>query len=317
MNFMVAGAMLGASLFAVNQSSSFCEAPPSNKVDWVKLYDAIAETLESENYDDGSYGPVYVRLAWHSAGTYDKNQKNGGSIGGTIRFKPESEHGGNAGLLVARQRLEKVKNAFPNVSYADLYTFAGVVAIQEMAGPQISWRSGRRDALDGSECTPDGRLPDASQGAEHVRCVFSRMNFTPREYVALIGGGHSIGRCHTDRSGYDGPWSFSPTTFSNAFFTLLLNEEWIDRASVDKQWKGPFQYTNATGGVKHALMMLPADMALKTDPEFRKICEEFAKDGEKFNKEFASAFSKLLDLGVEEQQESFKDSKFAFYKGSN
>eukprot|EP00389_Voromonas_pontica_P009173 GDKH01013962.1.p2 GENE.GDKH01013962.1~~GDKH01013962.1.p2 ORF type:complete len:65 (-),score=14.62 GDKH01013962.1:208-402(-) len=64
-------------------------------------------------------------------------------------------------------------------------------------------------------------------------------------------------------------------------------------------------------------MMLPADMALKTDPEFRKICEEFAKDGEKFNKEFASAFSKLLDLGVEEQQESFKDSKFAFYKGSN
>jgi hypothetical protein len=51
--------------------------------------------------------------------------------------------------------------------------------------------------------TPDGRLPDAAQGAQHVRDVFARMGFNEREMVALIGGGHALGRCHTDRSGFE------------------------------------------------------------------------------------------------------------------
>lgn len=83
-----------------------------------------------------------------------------------------------------------------------------------MGGPKIPWRPGRIDGVE-TQQTPDGRLPDAAQGEKHVRDIFYRMGFNDQEIVALIGA-HALGRCHTDRSGYDGPWTFSPTTFSNS-----------------------------------------------------------------------------------------------------
>ena len=64
---------------------------------------------EKDDYDDGSYGPVLVRLAWHASGTYDKETKTGGSNGATMRFAPESDHGANAGLKAARDFLDPVK----------------------------------------------------------------------------------------------------------------------------------------------------------------------------------------------------------------
>ena len=67
---------------------------------------AIADILESEeNYDDGSLGPVFVRLAWHASGTYDVFSKTGGSNGATMRFHPECDHGANAGVLPVMRRL--------------------------------------------------------------------------------------------------------------------------------------------------------------------------------------------------------------------
>lgn len=57
-------------------------------------------------------------------------------------------------------------------------------------------------------CTPDGRLPDADKGADHIRNIFYRMGFNDEEIVALSGA-HALGRCHTDRSGFDGPWQVS------------------------------------------------------------------------------------------------------------
>lgn len=113
---------------------------------------------------------------------------------------------------------------FPWITYSDLWTLAGVCAIQEMQGPTIPWRPGRRDG-DVSACTPDGRLPDGSKDQKHVRAIFERMGFNDQEMVALIGA-HSLGRAHSDRSGYDGPWDFSPTVMTNEFFRLLLEEKW-------------------------------------------------------------------------------------------
>jgi cytochrome c peroxidase len=78
--------------------------------DYQKVYNEIAERLEEkDDYDDGSYGPVLVRLAWHASGTYDKETKTGGSNGATMRFAPEGGHGANAGLQAARDFLEPVK----------------------------------------------------------------------------------------------------------------------------------------------------------------------------------------------------------------
>lgn len=80
------------------------------KDDYQKVYNEIAARLEEkDDYDDGSYGPVLVRLAWHASGTYDKETGTGGSNGATMRFSPEGDHGANAGLKAARDFINPVK----------------------------------------------------------------------------------------------------------------------------------------------------------------------------------------------------------------
>uniref|UniRef100_A0A061R9T9 Cytochrome c peroxidase, mitochondrial n=1 Tax=Tetraselmis sp. GSL018 TaxID=582737 RepID=A0A061R9T9_9CHLO len=288
------GALLGAGagLFYAKQQGMFdglLGVPPkSAQPDYDAVRKAIADILEAEDYDDGSYGPVLVRLAWHSCGTYDKATGTGGSNGATMRFNPESEWGANAGLNVARNLLEPVKRQFPWISYSDLWTLAAVVAIEEMGGPAIPWRPGRSDATGAESCPPNENLPDGSKGAAHIRDVFYRMGFNDQEIVALSGA-HTLGRCHTDRSGFANPWTRAPTTFSNLYFVELKNNRWRK-----KKWDGPVQYEDPSG----ELMMLPTDMALLWDRSFRRHVDAYAKSEERFFDDFAAAFGKLLELGV-------------------
>ncbi|CAF3400546.1 unnamed protein product [Rotaria sp. Silwood2] len=159
-----------------------------------------------------------------------------------------------------------------------------------MGGPIIRWRHGRVDYRDGKQSPPDGRLPDAAQGVQHVRDIFYRMGFNDSEIVALIGA-HSMGGCHIDRSGYDGHWTATPNTFSNQFFRSLLQEHWQER-----QWSGPKQFEDVKTQV---LMMLPTDLALIQDPRFKRYVVEYATDYYRFSKSFGAAFEKLLELGVD------------------
>ena len=89
-------------------------------------------------------------------------------------FAPESDHGANAGLKVVRDLLDPIKKQYPGLSYSDLWTLAGVVAVQEMQGPKIGWRSGREDRT-AEHCTPDGRLPDGDKGSDHLRHIFYKV----------------------------------------------------------------------------------------------------------------------------------------------
>eukprot|EP00824_Muranothrix_gubernata_P002992 TRINITY_DN13675_c0_g1_i1.p1 TRINITY_DN13675_c0_g1~~TRINITY_DN13675_c0_g1_i1.p1 ORF type:complete len:366 (+),score=76.71 TRINITY_DN13675_c0_g1_i1:73-1098(+) len=261
----------------------------SEPVDYDAVRKDIEALLEDEDYDDGSFGPILVRLAWHASGTFNIFDGTGGSNGATMRFNPEAHDGANAGLDVARHRLEPIKRKYPGITYADLWTLAACVAIEFMGGPVVPWQPGRLDKKDGSHCPPVGRLPDAAKAEDHIRAVFYRMGLSDREIVALIGA-HCLGRCHTNRSGYEGPWTHAPTTFSNEFFEELLHNKWTER-----KWKGPVQFENAPS---KELVMLPTDMALLHDKEFRKWVEAFANDEKLFFKEFAAAFAKLLALGV-------------------
>ncbi|PWN51750.1 mitochondrial cytochrome c peroxidase [Violaceomyces palustris] len=268
---------------------------PATKGDYQKVYNAIAEALEKNpEYDDGSYGPVLVRLAWHASGTYDKHSNTGGSNGATMRFAPEANHGANAGLGAARDFMEEIKKQFPWITYADLWTLGGVAAIQEMGGPKIPWRPGRKDGTV-EQSPPEGRLPDGDKGPDHLRHIFYKMGFNDQEIVALSGA-HALGRCHKDRSGFEGPWTFAPTSFTNEYFNLLVNEKW-----TQKKWNGPPQFEDKT---TKSLMMLMTDLALTQDSSFRKHVQRYAKSEDEFFNDFSAAFSKLLELGVPE--ENFK-----------
>lgn len=196
---MPAAATAVAAYYTTSPSSVFLDAvgPDMKAVreDIVNLIEADAE----KRGDGTSLTGTFVRLAWHCSGTYSKADHSGGSQGGRMRFDPEKSWGANAGLGVARDALEPIKAKYPSLSYADLYTFVGVVAIEEAGGPTIPFRTGREDMDSGDTSPPDGRLPDADKGSkeltiQHVRDIFTRMGFTDREIVALLGA-HALGRC--------------------------------------------------------------------------------------------------------------------------
>jgi cytochrome c peroxidase len=88
-------------------------------------------------------------------------------------------------------------------------------------------------------------------------------------------------------------WTRSPTTFSNEYFRLLQEETWVPEVSKAKG--GPSWFVNKSD---RSIMMLPSDLALTEDPIFKKYVIEYAKDSKGFSKDFAAAFSKLLELGV-------------------
>jgi cytochrome c peroxidase len=165
-----------------------------------------------------------------------------------------------------------------------------------LGGPTIGWKSGRIDQSEDT-VTPDGRLPNADSGppladptdAKHLRIIFYRMGFNDQEIVALSGA-HALGRCHEKASGYSGPWSFTPTTFNNAYFSLLTTLKWIP-----KDWSGPPQYVDGGTG---RLMMLPSDVVLLQDKSFLKWVNVYAKDGKKFDSDFAKSFQKLQENGT-------------------
>nr|AAR32786.1 ascorbate peroxidase [Pinus pinaster] len=212
--------------------------------------------------------PIMVRIAWHSAGTYDVKTKTGGPFG-TMRYGAELAHGANSGLDIAVRLLEPIKEQFPIISYADFYQLAGVVAVEVTGGPDIPFHPGREDK---PEPPPEGRLPDATKGPDHLRDVFGHMGLNDKEIVALSGA-HTLGRCHKERSGFEGPWTSNPLIFDNSYFTELVT------------------------GEKEGLLQLPSDKALLADPSFAVYVQKYAQDEDAFFADYAEAHLKLSELG--------------------
>ncbi|XP_008788436.2 probable L-ascorbate peroxidase 4, peroxisomal [Phoenix dactylifera] len=212
--------------------------------------------------------PIMLRLAFHDAGTYDVKTKTGGP-NGSIRFEEEYSHGSNAGIKIAINLLEPVKAKHPKITYADLYQLAGVVAVEVTGGPTIDFVPGR---MDSSQCPEEGRLPDAKKGVSHLREIFYRMGLSDKDIVALSGG-HTLGRAHPERTGFEGPWTKEPLIFDNSYYVELLE------------------------GDKEGLLKLPTDKALLEDPVFRCYVELYAKDEDAFFKDYAESHKKLSELG--------------------
>ncbi|PSQ45606.1 catalase/peroxidase HPI, partial [Halobacteriales archaeon SW_7_68_16] len=184
--------------------------------------------------DYGHYGPLFIRMAWHSAGTYRTNDGRGGASEGMQRFAPLDSWPDNTNLDKARRLLWPVKRTYGrSLSWADLLILAGNVAMESMGFRTIGFAGGREDAFapdagvdwgpedefetadrsdedgglqDGLAATvmgliyvnpegPDGR-PDPMASAENIRESFGRMAMNDEETVALIAGGHTFGKVH-------------------------------------------------------------------------------------------------------------------------
>lgn len=257
-----------------------------------KIRAAITKLVEEKQC-----GPLLIRLAWHDAGTFCSKSKTGGARG-CMRFEEEGESkfGANAGLGIARKLVQPIKDELAaDMSFADFWALAAITAVKVMGGPDVTFRGGRADAQSVKESVEEGRHPDADKGADHLRSVFNRMGFNDQDIVVLSGA-HTVGKCHPDRSGFEGHWTAAPNKFDNQYFVDLLGKTWIESTSS----KGLPQFKDKETG---ELMMLISDMALIQDDKFRPLVEKYAADQDAFFNDFSSTFQKLLELGATDLSE--------------
>ena len=200
--------------------------------------DLAALMTDSQSWwpaDFGHYGPLFIRMAWHSAGTYRTGDGRGGGGRGQQRFAPLNSWPDNVGLDKARRLLWPIKQKYgQKISWADLFILTGNVALETMGFKTFGFGAGREDVWEpdqdvywGSETTwlgadkrysgkrtlenplgavqmgliyvnpegPDGN-PDPVAAAHDIRETFGRMAMNDEETVALIAGGHSFGKTH-------------------------------------------------------------------------------------------------------------------------
>ena len=189
--------------------------------------------------DYGNYGGLFIRMAWHSAGTYRTGDGRGGTRAGQQRFAPQNSWPDNANLDKARRLLWPIKQKYgQKISWADLMILAGNVALESMGFKTIGFAGGRTDVwepqsnvywgaekkfLDDERYTEDRELeqplaavqmgliyvnpegpngePDPIKAAVDIRETFGRMGMNDEETVALIAGGHTLGKTHGAASG--------------------------------------------------------------------------------------------------------------------
>nr|WP_233565259.1 catalase/peroxidase HPI [Aquimarina sp. AD10] len=270
-------------------------------------YDALKKDLtalmtDSQDWwpaDYGHYGGLFIRMAWHSAGTYRTGDGRGGSREGQQRFAPLNSWPDNGNLDKARRLLWPIKQKYGSkISWADLMILTGNVAFESMGFKTIGFAGGREDVwepasnvywgpeakmLDDERYTGDRELekplaavqmgliyvnpegpngnPDPVAAAIDIKETFGRMGMNDEETVALIAGGHTLGKTHgaasgsnlgaapeeasieeqgfgwknahgtgkgkdAITSGLEVIWTATPTRWNNTFFANLFNFEW-------------------------------------------------------------------------------------------
>ena len=330
--------------------------------------------------DYGNYGPFFIRMTWHSAGTYRTLDGRGGPDGAQQRFEPLNSWPDNGNLDKARKLLWPVKQKYGHsLSWADLIVLAGNVSLENMGfetygfaggraddwepdlvywGPEVEMLASDRQDKNGQlqrplgathmgliYVNPEGPMgkPDPIGSAKNIRTAFDRMAMNDEETVALIAGGHTFGKMHgahkpaeclgaepagapieeqgmgwknkcgkghsedTITSGLEGAWTQAPTKWTTLYLQNLLNFDWKQTRSPAGaiQWIPTDESAHNSvpdahvEGKFHAPVMTTADLALKFDPEYKKISERFLANPDEYQKAFAKAWYKLThrDMG--------------------
>jgi catalase-peroxidase len=198
------------------------------------LYDLMTDSKDWWPADYGHYGPFFIRMAWHSAGTYRVGDGRGGACSGTLRFAPLNSWPDNGNLDKARRLLWPIKQKYgKKISWADLMILTGNCALESMGfktygfgggrediwepegdiywGPETEWLEDKRYTGDRELDNPLGAVqmgliyvnpegpngkPDPLASARDIRETFARMAMNDEETVALIAGGHTFGKAH-------------------------------------------------------------------------------------------------------------------------
>ena len=241
----------------LHQNSSLCD-PMGKEFNYAEEFkdldlDALKADIDalmttSQDWwpaDYGHYGPFFIRMAWHSAGTYRIGDGRGGAASGTLRFAPLNSWPDNGNLDKARRLLWPIKQKYGSkLSWADLMVFTGNCALESMGfktygfaggredvwepeediywGPETEWLGDERYSGDRELDEPLGAVqmgliyvnpqgpngnPDPIASARDIRETFGRMAMNDEETVALIAGGHTFGKAHgaADPDQYVGP----------------------------------------------------------------------------------------------------------------
>ncbi|KAJ3075906.1 hypothetical protein HDU98_006538 [Podochytrium sp. JEL0797] len=248
--------------------------------DWSQLRQNVAAAVAQ------GLGPHLVRLAF-----MDSTQPGGGHAWFLV---DNSEPSSDAALLASLlQGIESTK-----ISHADALAFAAasVIGSANKYGIMVRFRPGRADAV-----TPITEVKtDATWGADALRSYWANLGFTSDRNVTALMGAHNFGNCHPDVSGYSGPWTSTPLSLTNEFFQLLNDNE--------NPSTNPSPYTNVT--ITHnsiskwefvdptGRMMLPVDMSLIQDAQYRTWVDFYASNEQQFVSDFAVTFGSLLELNI-------------------
>lgn len=264
------------------------------------IQNTLTESKDWWPADFGNYGGLFIRMAWHSAGTYRTGDGRGGTREGKQRFAPQNSWPDNANLDKARRLLWPIKQKYgQKISWADLFILAGNVAFESMGFETLGFAGGREDTWEpqssvywGAEkewlsrnkrwengelekplaavqmgliyVNPEG--PNASgdpvASAKNIRIAFARMGMNDEETVALIAGGHTLGKTHgagpashvgdapegaaidemglgwksdyksgkgedAITSGLEVTWTKTPTQWNHGYFKSLFENEWV------------------------------------------------------------------------------------------
>jgi catalase-peroxidase len=319
--------------------------------------------------DYGHYGPLFIRMTWHAAGTYRIADGRGGGGSGMQRFAPLNSWPDNANLDKARRLLWPVKQKYGNkISWADLIVFAGNCAYESMGfktfgfgfgredrwepdeifwGPEDTWLGDERHADDGLIQGPfgadhlgliyvnpegPGGNPDPALAAKYIRETFRRMAMNDEETLALIVGGHTVGKAHgaapapeyvgpepegasleeqglgwknrfgsgkgpdTVTSGLEGAWTNEPTKWDNGYLDNLHKYDWRLTTSPAgaKQWEPTNPEAQGTVPDAHDPSKRHAPMMLTTDLALKQdpIYGPIAKRFHENPDQLADAFAK-------------------------
>ena len=263
------------------------------------LQDLMTDSKDWWPADYGHYGGLFIRMAWHSAGTYRTGDGRGGTREGQHRFAPQNSWPDNANLDKARRLIWPIKQKYGNkISWADLMILTGNVALESMGFETLGFAGGREDVWEPAgniywgmeeKWLEDGRYsgnrelekplaavqmgliyvnpegpngnPDPIAAAKDIRETFGRMGMNDEETVALIAGGHTLGKTHgagdashvgvepeaaaieeqgfgwksnyksgkgadAITSGLEVIWTSTPTKWNHTYFKMLFDNEW-------------------------------------------------------------------------------------------